>query len=217
MSAVQFLSRAQQPRIWTSTADPTNGDDTADGVNVGDGWINTASLQEFVCISAAAGAARWRHKPWTAGQGVGPADHTGDTNNTKVGSVLIPAGCMGANGRLEISVNWSNNNSGNNKTRTVYFGAADDLTGTQFSATNATTTVATNFLHAIQNMNATNAQEGNHAVSATGGPGSFGSVVTAAIDTAAAAYVVFAVQLANSGDSAGLDHYTVKLFRPDIT
>jgi hypothetical protein len=202
--------------VFTSTADPTVSSDTAAGVRVGDTWVNSATGNIWIARSVAAGAAVWAFVPRVLGQGVGPADHTGDTTHTKVASVLVPAGAMGTNGQLDIEPVWSNNNSVNNKTRSVYLSATDAIAGTAYSATNATTTVVTWFLHRIRNMNAANAQEGSHAVSATGGPGSFGSVVTSAIDTTANAYVVFSVQLADAGDSVGLDYYRVTLTRPDI-
>jgi hypothetical protein len=217
MGGVVLLQRSNTPNNWSSTSDPTNAFDAADGVLVGDHWYNTASGNVFVCVSNTVGAAVWRHIPRILGQGAGPADHTGNLTNTKVASVLVPAGAMGANGRLDIETNWSNNNNANNKTRNIYFGAADDLTGTNYSNTVQTTSIVTYFLHSIQNMNSAASQQGTVSAAASGAPGAFGAVGSSTVNTANAAYVVFSVQLANAGDTCGLDHYRVLLTRPDIT
>lgn len=217
MSAVIDVSdRRFISRPWTAAVDPAVTNDVTKGVQVGDTWFNTATGNVWMARSVAAGAAVWGFVPRTLGQAVGPADHTGNTTHTKVASVLVPAGAMGTNGQLDIEANWSNNNNGNNKTRSVYLSATDAIAGTAFSSTNVTTTVFTWFMHRIRNMNAANAQQGSHASGSAGGPGSFSGVVTSAIDTAAAAYVVFSLQLADAGDSVGLDYYRVTLTRPDI-
>lgn len=217
MGGVVLLQRGNTPNNWSSTSDPTNAFDAGDGVRVGDHWYNTTSGNVFVCVTNTVGAAVWRHIPRILGQGAGPADHTGNTSNTQVASVLVPAGAMGANGRLEIETNWSNNNNANNKTRNIYFGATNDLAGTNYSNTVATTTISTWFMHSIQNLNSASSQQGAVSAAASGSPGSFGAVSTSSINTANASYVVFAVQLANSADTCGLDHYRVTLTRPDIT
>jgi hypothetical protein len=216
VSAVVVQTRFNTARTHSAATDPVVTSDTAAGFRPGDYWINTATGNIWIARSVAAGAAVWGFVPRTLGQAVGPADHTGDTTHTKVASVLVPAGAMGTNGQLDIEANWSNNNNGNNKTRSVYFSATDAIAGTAYSATNATTTIFTWFMHRIRNMNAANAQQGSHASSSAGSPGSFSGVVTSAIDTTADAYVVFSVQLADAGDSVGLDYYRVTLTRPDI-
>lgn len=202
--------------VWTSASDPTNGDDTGDGVHVGDIWINTATRNEFRCIVNTLAGAVWRHIPrvWQSGDDL---SHTGDTNETKLASVSIAANAMGANGRLEIETVWTNNNSGNAKQRRIRFGAADDLTGTAVHDVSPTTNLGHTQLQSIQNANATNAQN-CLVVGTTATPygANAAGPTTAAIDTTAVSYVVFSMQLANGGDTGTLLHYRVTLTRPDI-
>ena len=217
MSGVVTVSRALTPRNWTSTSDPTNGWDAADGVRVGDHWFNTASGNVFVCVSNTVGAAVWRHIPRMLGQSGTAIAHTGTTSETKIASVLVPAGAMGANGHLQIETAWSNTNNANNKTRVIRFGSGDNVSGTSFHGVVSTT----NFMQSSQIMisnSTTSVQYGWYSTGLTGGPGNFAAAgVAGAIDTTAASYVVMSGILANSADTMTLLAYKVTLTRPDIT
>lgn len=203
-------------RKLTSTSDPAVTDDTGDGYRPGDVWVNTASGNVFDNIAATVGAAIWQHRPRTW-QSNAQVALTGTTAETKLASVLIPAAAMGANGVLDIEHSWINSNDADDKTRGLKFGAADDLTGTAFMGVVATTNIAHFNIHRVMNNNSVSAQKGIVPASATGGPGSFaGAAVTAAINTAAASYVVFAGTLEDGADSMSLESYKVTLTRPNI-
>jgi hypothetical protein len=208
---------ASQPNVYQSTSDPTVNADTTIGVRRGDVWINTATGNEFRCISNADGAARWRFYPRVLGQG-GGLSHTGDTNETKLVGVQVPAGAMGTHGLLHISPNtWSNNNSGNAKTRRIRFGAADDLTGTVVHQVAPTTNTLHSMIQAIKNDGSASAQVCMTDPTTAGPYGAYATTITApTIDTSAASYVVFSGQLANGGDNIQLELYSVTLTRPDI-
>lgn len=136
---------------------------------------------------------------------------TGSTVETALATVTIPGKAMGANGRLRIYANWSNNNSGNNKTMRIYFGG---LAGTLYSTITSTTNVAYAVYREILNRNAVNAQIGQYQASASASFGANNAAqATSAIDTDADVELVFAALLANAGDSITLESYLVELLR----
>ena len=217
MSGVVTVSRALTPRNWTSTSDPTNGWDAADGVRVGDHWYNTTTGNVWVNVSNAVGAAVWRHIPRILGQSGTAIAHTGTVAETKLASVLVPAGAMGVNGILQIETTWSNTNNANNKTRVVRFGSGDNVSGTSFQGLVATTQFQHVGLQVISNSTAA-VQLGWYNGGLSGVPGSYSAAgVAGAIDTTANSYVVMSGILANTGDTMTLLAYRVTLTRPDIT
>lgn len=133
--------------------------------------------------------------------------HTGDTNETALATIAIPAGAMGANGCLRITAQFSATNSGNNKVCRIRLNGAS---GTVFRGATMTTQAATLEVCQIANRNSQSAQVG-HAASNFGGWGP-GSVSTATIDTSAAVNLVISGQLANSGETVALERYMVEVF-----
>lgn len=138
------------------------------------------------------------------------ASHTGDTSETTLATITVPAGAMGANGILRITTQWSHTSSGNNKTLFVRFSGA---AGTAYLNNNVTTTASTRDQRLISNRNATNSQVGtNLGAVSTGGWGSnANAVVTSAVDTTAATTIVIRCQLASSGETITLEGYLVEL------
>lgn len=214
MSGVVTVSRALTPRNWTSTSDPTNGWDAADGVRVGDYWYNTASGNVFVCVTNTVGAAVWRHIPRVLGSTGASAAHTGDTNETVKGTVSIPAGAMGANGYLRVQSVWSMTNSANTKTFRIRLGG---IGGNVFLNATATTQVSGQVETIIRNRNSASSQVGFTNATFTSFGTSSGSNQTASQNTANALDLVFTALLASSGETITLEGYSVELLRPDIT
>jgi hypothetical protein len=137
--------------------------------------------------------------------------HTGDTVATTLATVQVPAGAMGANGRVKISSSWSYTNSANNKTCRVRWGGAS---GTILMNGVYTTTVSNTDVRYIGNRNATNSQVAGASTSAAGGglgPVA-GAIVTDTVDTTAAVDIAFTALLANSGETIALESYCVELF-----
>lgn len=203
---------ASTANVWQSTSDPTVSADISIGVRRGDVWINTATGNEFRCISHAAGAAVWRHVPrvWQAGAAV---SHTGNTTETALATITPAANVQGASGQFEIIAKWQIASSGNNKTARVRF---NGIAGTAFTAIVQTTNTYFKTHTIIANRAATNSQIGDGG-NGTGGwaPGT-GADVTSAIDTTAVVPIVLSGELANGGDSITLNAYRVTLTRPDI-
>lgn len=135
--------------------------------------------------------------------------HTGDTNETALATVTVPANVMGANGIVHVTTLWSYTNSANTKTLRVRYGGAS---GTQYLATTPTTTGAIRVSTYIQNRNATNSQVGGPNAVFAYGTGA--SVVTSSRDTTAAQDIVMTAQLASSGETITLEGYIVELIVP---
>lgn len=138
------------------------------------------------------------------------ASHTGNTSETALATITVPAGAMGPNGLLRVTTQWSYTNSANNKTLRVRFGGAS---GTGYLGNNVTTTNAFRDQRLIANRNAANAQVGQSTgVLTSGGWGTSTSTpVTSSVDTSAAADLVISGQLANAGETVTLESYLVEL------
>ena len=128
--------------------------------------------------------------------------HTGDTIETTLASVVIPAGAMGPNGRVRITSLWSGTNSANNKTMRHKIG------GVNYFAQNLTTQQSWRHETEIGNRNAANSQAGN-------GNNSWGAAgqatITSAIDTSSAVTVLLTGQLANAAETVSLEGYRVEV------
>ena len=212
------LIRSVSGGNFTSASDPTVNSDSTAGYRVGDFWFNSATLNVFVCASAAVGAAVWRHQPrqWSS---VGAATTlTGTTSETVFATLAMPAGVMGVNGLIAVATSWEATNNANVKNGRLRLGASGAGTGGTSMRTAAMASGAAWMeLFQFKNNNASNVQQAFNTSSGTFGVGSGGSAaVTAAIDTSAAFELAFTGQLTNSGDSLILKAWSVTLTRPDI-
>ena len=134
------------------------------------------------------------------------ASHTGDTTETTLATITLPANAMGANGFIEIDVMWTCPNSANNKTLRVKFGATTVLSDVQ-----STTTFDRHSVR-VQNRNATNSQVANANISSTGGFGPTGTaLITPAIDTTASVSITITGQLASAAETLTLEAYVIRL------
>lgn len=140
------------------------------------------------------------------GQGAVQVSHTGNTSETTLATVTIPAGAMGANGRVRITATWGYTNNANNKTVRIRFG------GSQVFASANTTTVQQRAQVEVANRNSESSQVGGVGGGSTG----FGSSTTAlgatTINTAAAVNVTFTGTLADGADSVSIESYLVEVF-----
>lgn len=132
------------------------------------------------------------------------ASVTGTLVATTLVTVTIPANAMGANGAIRIVPFWSNNNSANNKTFEIKFG------GTTYYSATVTTSQNTQAFIVIRNNNATNSQKG-FTGPAFGNGAVATAMLTSSVDTTSAVSLTFVATLANTGDTASLEGYTVEL------
>lgn len=133
--------------------------------------------------------------------------HTGDTNETALATITIPAGLMGATGTLRITTLWSHTNNANNKTLRTRLGG---ISGTAFSALVLTTTLTSHLVTIIRNVSAAS-QKSNPGVTTTIYGSSTSAMITGTINTANAQDLVLSGQCANGADTITLESYIVEL------
>lgn len=133
-------------------------------------------------------------------------DRTGDTNETVMATIAIPAGALGANGILRISTAWSCTNNANNKTARLRLGG---IGGTALMAPVLTTSGAY-IQRTVHNRNSQSSQIISLGASSVNSF-STGTPATAAVDTSAALYVVITGQLATGTDTLSLESYLVEI------
>jgi len=145
-----------------------------------------------------------------ASSGVG-VTHTGDTNETVLATVTIPAGIMGLNGALRINSLWSTpGGSGNTKTLKIRLGG---ISGSTFLSVALTTTLGfIDINRIIQNRNSASSQVSKNIASSIATTGA--AATTASVNTSAAQDLVFTAQLASAGESITLEQYLVELILP---
>lgn len=136
--------------------------------------------------------------------------HTGDTSETTLATVTIPANALGPNGRIRWRAHYGYTNSANNKTPRVRWGGAS---GTIAMSATLTTTAQITWQGEIANRN--NAAVQVYTINpgaATGGWGSSNSATgTDTKDTTGTVDIVFSGQLANAGETITLESYEVEI------
>lgn len=130
---------------------------------------------------------------------------TGTTSATTLATITIPAGLIGANGKVKFYPLWSNTNNANPKTlRVVLNGATTVYTGTSQNS------VHNSGLLILRNFNSETAQRMSSGM--TAGLGSTtGSIAATTVNTTAALTVTVTGQLANSADTLTLESLFVEI------
>lgn len=136
--------------------------------------------------------------------------HTGNTNETTLATITIPANALGANGRIRVTTQWTYTNNANTKTLIVRLGGTS---GTQYATVAVTTTAGVRMQQEIANRNATNSQIGFAANNSSGFGGTTAAPVTSAVDTTASVDLVIRCQLGNGADTITLDSYCVEILK----
>ena len=138
------------------------------------------------------------------------ASHTGNTNETILATVNIPAGLMGPNDQLVIRALWTSPFSVNTKTARIRLGG---IGGTAYLDNPYTTAITLDTLKHITARNSQTSQVGGQA--ATAGPTNTGAtvIITSAVDMTAATTLVFTAQLGNAADTIALEMYEVELWK----
>ncbi len=134
--------------------------------------------------------------------------HTGNTNETVLATVTVPAGVIGPNGRLRVNTLWTNTGNGNNKSFRVRFGG---IGGTAYSNFTVTTQTASSDQRDIINANSASVQKGQTPAAAGGLGSGTAALLSGSVDTTASTTLVFTVQLANASDTGSLEGFSVIL------
>ena len=130
---------------------------------------------------------------------------TGNTNETTLINVTVPAGSLGNNGQIVVTANWACNNSAGTKTGTVYLG------GTAVGSASAyTTSTGGSSLNSIRNRGVLNAQSSQ----LIGGAATGASVYTA-IDTSVDKSITITGDTSAATDHMILEGYTIQMLPKD--
>ena len=133
-----------------------------------------------------------------------PFSSTGSTSVVTLATITIPAGLLGANGKLKIYPLWATTNNANVKTLRVLFGGST-------CSTMPTQNVPNNSgLIIIRNANSESSQKCSSGLVAGIGASS-GSIASTTIDTSAATTITITGQLAVGTDTMTLEDLFVEV------
>ena len=133
-----------------------------------------------------------------------PVVLTGSTSVVTLATITVPAGLMGANGKLKIYPLWSTTNNANVKTLRAIFSGSTCTTMTSQSVPNNSGLVI------IRNTNSESAQKcSSGLVAGIGSSG--GSIASITIDTTAATTLVISGQLAVGTDTLTLEDLFIEV------
>jgi hypothetical protein len=181
---------------------------TSNALTAGTIELGAASDTTVSRLTAGTIGVEGRSIPYVIGQSAVASSHTGNTTETILATVTIPAGAIGPNGTVEIVTLWSYTNSANNKTWRIRLGG---IGGTQVALITRTTTATDGDLRVIRNRNSASSQVFYRNTLGFGiGVGS-ATPSTGTVNTANAQDLVFTAELANSGETITLEGYTVKI------
>mgnify|MGYP000629738659 FL=1 len=134
-----------------------------------------------------------------------PVSLTGSTSVVTLATITIPAGLLGANGKLKIYPLWATTNNANAKTLRVVFGGGSTCT------TMVSQSVPNNSgLLIIRNPNSESAQKCSSGLVAGIGSSS-GSIASLTVDTSAATTLTITGQLAVGTDTMTLEDLFVEV------
>ena len=133
-----------------------------------------------------------------------PVSLTVTTLAVNLATITIPAGLLGANGKLKIYPLWSTTNNANVKTLRAVFGGSACTTMTSQSVSNNSGLVI------IRNTNSESAQKTSSGLVAGIGS-SFGSIASTTVDTTAATTLVISGQLAVGTDTLTLEDLFIEV------
>ena len=133
-----------------------------------------------------------------------PVSLTGSTSVVTLATITIPAGLLGANGKLKIYPLWATTNNANVKTLRAVFGGSTCTTMTSQSVPNNSGLVI------IRNTNSESAQKTSSGLVAGIGS-SFGGIALTTVDTTAATTLVISGQLAVGTDTLTLEDLFIEV------
>ena len=133
------------------------------------------------------------------------AGYTGSTTETNLINVAIPAGAIGNNGMVRVTVCWTTNNSVGAKTGKTYLGVTQVAQSAAY-----TTSVGGTQMIGVRNRGVLNVQTARII-----GGTSTGAPTYAAIDSSAATYVGLSSTVAVATDFCIIEGYSVELLPKD--
>ncbi|MBI4723861.1 MAG: hypothetical protein HY765_02285 [Rhodomicrobium sp.] len=149
---------------------------------------------------------------YNASSSTGEASITGTSAETIFtnGSILIPAGSMGANGSLRVTLAARVANNANAKTLRIRFGP-NDVTGTVFLGINLASTLTVRVQVEIRNIGSQSSQEAFSYLVNTGWGTTALDFTAGTIDTSIDRYLVISGALSNTADTITLVYSDVEI------
>lgn len=129
------------------------------------------------------------------------SSHTGNTTETALFTVTVPAGLLHANAQLILTVYFGATSNANTKTFRIRLGGLAGTALTSFTFT--TNSLSNELIRRIVFKNSLSSQETYNSVSGSFGP-VVGAVATAAVNFANAQDIVVSLQLATGTDTANV-------------
>lgn len=164
-----------------------------------------ASPNVPITIKDVKGNILWQANRYVLATSAVAVSHTGDTNETALATITIPANLLGPNDRVTVEFGCSYTNSANTKTIRVRLGS---ISGTAIIQTAPTTTASTRMLGGFQNRNSLASQV---AITNTSGSlgASSGDFVTDTVNFANQQQILITGQLASAGETITLNSYEI--------
>lgn len=174
------------------------------------GWTGQLALTRGGTNATTARAACANLGTWyVVGASSVQTSHTGDTNETTLATITVPAGAMGANGFVRVFALYSFTNSVNAKTCRVRF---NGIGGTVYASAGLTSVATWRAEASIGNRNSASSQVGGPNNTTNTFSSSTTAVSTSAVDTTSAVDIVLTGQLTNSGETIAIESYVVELY-----
>lgn len=156
------------------------------------------------------GSTGWAALPCVLGRGSTSVSHTGNTSETVLATVTLPAAAMGPNGRVNGKCTFNFTNSADSKTLRVRLGG---IGGTMFSeVVRGAGDQGYTFAFGFANRNANNSQVGDNVLNSNGFGTHTSALPTGAIDTNSTQTIVITGQLASAGNTISLESFQIDLF-----
>lgn len=145
--------------------------------------------------------------PYALAQSAVAVSHTGNTTETTLATITIPAGAMGPNGRVTIITDWITTNNANTKTVKIKFAGTSYL-----NYTGLTSAGSGRFITIVRNVNSAASQKSLNSSYLTFITSSSTANITSSADTSASdTTILITGQLAVGSDTMTLDGYSVEV------
>lgn len=164
--------------------------------------VISASSVQAVC----ANLTTW----WIAGRLTQQVSNTATTSEEALLTVTIPAGAIGPNGIVRVTVQYDTNSSANSKTFKIYHNSSATIGGTNIWNASHTASLGARSSREFVNQNSASSQR-YHSAGADTGTGAGSGTGTGSIDTANTSYIIVTGKKASAGDTLTLSFAIVEI------
>lgn len=168
---------------------------------VADGGTGASTAQ-----AACANLTTW----WIAGRLTQQVSNTATTSEEALLTVTIPAGAIGPNGIVRVTVQYDTNSSANSKTFKIYHNSSTTIGGTNIWNASHTASLGARSSREFVNQNSASSQR-YHSAGADTGTGAGSGTGTGSIDTANTSYIIVTGKKASAGDTLTLSFAIVEI------